>query len=44
MIDSLDIDGGDVVGEEDDLVGVDFVLVFVRELFLADESALGGGG
>jgi hypothetical protein len=29
MIDGFDVDGGDVVGEEDDFVGVDFVLVLV---------------
>ena len=26
----LDVDGGDVVGQQDDLVGVQFVLVLVR--------------
>ena len=44
MIDGLDVDGGDVVGEQDDLVGVDLVFVFVRELFLADEAALEQAG
>jgi hypothetical protein len=28
VIDGLDVDGGDVVGEQDDLVGVDLVFAF----------------
>ena len=44
VIDSLDVDGGDIVGEQDDFVGVDLVFVFVRELLLADEAALKQAG
>ncbi len=44
VIDGFDVDGGDIVGEEDDLVGVDLVFVFVRELFLGDEAALDEAG
>ncbi len=44
MIDGLDVDGGDVVGEQDDFVGVDLVFVFVRKLFRADEATLQEAG
>ena len=35
----LDVDGGDVVGEEDDLVGVEFVLVFAEQVLGFDDAA-----
>ncbi len=40
MVDGFDVDGGDVVGEQHDLVGVNFVLVFVRQLLGRDQAAL----
>ena len=40
VIDGLDVDGGDVVGEQDDLVGVELVLVLCGAVRLADEAAL----
>ena len=36
--DVLDVDGGDVVGEEDDLVGVELLGVFAVEVVVADEA------
>lgn len=40
VVDGLDVDGGDVVGEEDDLVRVDFGAVFRREAVGRDEAGL----
>ena len=36
----FDVDGGDVVGEQDDFVGVEFVLVFAEEVGGFDDSEL----
>ena len=38
MEDILDVDGGDVVGEEDNLVGVEFLGVLAEEVIIADEA------
>src|SRR3569623_1180046 len=40
----LYIDGGDVVSQQHDLVGVDFVLVFVRQLLRRNQTALQQAG
>ena len=40
VIDWFDIDRSDVVGEKDDFVAVDLVLVFVRQLLGSDKPAL----
>ena len=40
MIDRLDIDRGDIVGEKHDFVRVYLVLVFVEEVFRLDEARL----
>jgi hypothetical protein len=44
VIDGFDVDGGDVVGEQDDLVGVDLMPVFVRQFLRLDEVALEQAG
>ncbi len=36
----LDIDGGDVVGEQNDFIGVQLVLVFVQQVFRRNEARL----
>ena len=36
----LDVDGGDVVGEQDDFVGVKLVLIFPKQIGRLDEAAL----
>ncbi len=40
MVDRLDVDGGDVVRQQHNLVGVDFVAVLVRQLFRLDQATL----
>lgn len=40
----MDIDGGDVVGEEDDLVGVEFAAEFALQGFEGDEVGLEQAG
>ena len=40
VIGVFDIDGGDVVGQQDNFVGVYFVLVFAGQVLLVDQSAL----
>ena len=40
MVDRLDVDRCDVVGEQHDLVGVDFVGIFVRQFLGLDQPGL----
>ena len=40
MVGRFDVDGGDVVGEQDDFVGVDFAFVFFRKSVARDDAAL----
>ena len=35
----FDIDGGDVIGEQDEFVGVEFVLIFALQIFGLNQSA-----
>ena len=40
MKNGFNVDGGNVVGQQDNFVGVDFVLVFVGQLLFTDQAAL----
>jgi hypothetical protein len=40
----FDVDGGDVVGQQDDLVGVEFVLVFPQQVRPARSDRTGATG
>ena len=40
MVDRLDVDGCDVVGQQHQLVGMDFVFVLVRQVLGRDQAAL----
>lgn len=40
VIDSLDVDGGDVIGKQHDFVGVDFLLVLVWQFLGGDQATL----
>ena len=44
MVGGFDIDGGDVVGEQDDFVGVDFAFVFFRQPVVRNDAALQQAG
>ena len=44
MVGGFDVDGGDVVGEQDDFVGVDFAFVFFRQPVAWDDAALQQAG
>ena len=44
MVGRFDVDGGDVVGEQDDFVGVDFAFVFFRQPVARDDAALQQAG
>ena len=44
MVGGFDVDGGDVVGEQDDFVGVDFAFVFFRQPVVRDDAALQQAG
>ena len=44
MVGGFDVDGGDVVGEQDDFVGVDFAFVFFRQPVARDNAALQQAG
>ena len=44
MVGGFDVDGGDVVGEQDDFVGVDFAFVFFRQPISRDDAALQQAG
>ena len=44
MVGRFDVDGGDVVGEQDDFVGVDFAFVFFRQPVVRDDAALQQAG
>ncbi len=36
----LDVDGCDIVGQQDDLVGVEFVLIFAQKVLGLDDAKL----
>ena len=40
MVGGFDVDGGDIVGKQDDFVGVDFAFVFFRQPVVRDDAAL----
>ena len=44
VVGRFDVDGGDVVGEQDDFVGVDFAFVFFRQPVARDDAALQQAG
>ena len=44
MVGGFDVDSGDVVGEQDDFVGVDFTFVFFRQPVARDDAALQQAG
>ncbi|MCY1384339.1 hypothetical protein D9M69_725830 [compost metagenome] len=44
MVGRFDIDGSNVVGKQYQLVGMDFVLVLVRQLFRFDQARLDQAG
>ena len=44
MVGRFDVDGGDVVGEQDDFVGVDFAFVFFSQPVVRDDAALQQAG
>ena len=44
VVGGFDVDGGDVVGEQDDFVGVYFGAVFLRQAFARDDAALQQAG
>ena len=40
MVGGFDVDSGDIVGEQDDFVGVDFAFIFFRQSVARDYAAL----
>ena len=44
MVGGLNVDGGDVVGEQDDFIGVNFAFVFFRQPVARDDATLQQAG
>ena len=44
MVGGFDVDGGDVVGEQDDFVGVNFAAVFFAQAVGGNDAALQEAG